>query len=331
MAGWIKQRNLHPSLKWEMEQSGIMPSIAAHKYMVYSDSAATPYLYWHKADGRADQLYSSLATAYAATTNSRNDVILLTPESHAQASSLTWANYNTHLIGMMAGRTFQAHSARITPSANYTPGWTISGYYDTWANVRLAHPAGSAGNLVGLEMSGHYNYWNNVDLWSPGSTTEGAVEAMYSLSCAGGNNYFEDCTIGGDSRMRAAANHVLNINTNGVQNVFKNCVFMFYTNSADTYFIRCASGAGVQNRWTLFDNCTFIAYSANWATSCTEAVKFNYSGGIGHRLLFKDCSFMGVSDIITSEAGSYRNNCWFSGGNTFLNATTGTGLYAVST
>jgi hypothetical protein len=151
-----------------------------------------------------------------------------------------------------------------------------------------------------------------------------------SLSCSGGNNYFEGCTIGGDSRMRAAANCILNINTNGVQNVFKDCVFMFYTNTADTFFIYVSSGAGVQNRWTLFDNCTFIAYSVNWATSATVAVKFQYSGGNGHRLLFKDCSFMGVADVISSD-DSYRNNCWFSGGNTYLGATTGTGLYAVST
>lgn len=330
MAGWIKSRNLHPSLRWDMEQAGLMPSIAATKRMVYSSATAAPYLYWQKADGKVDQLYSTVATAYAATTSGRNDVVLITPETHSQAATLTWANYDTHLVGMSSGRTFQAHSTRITPSANYTPGWTLSGYYCTWANVRLAHPAGDAGNLVGVELSGHYNYWNNVDLWSPGSTTEGAVAAMVSLSASGGNNYFEGCTIGGDSRMRAAANSILSINTSGVQNVFKDCTFMFYTNTADTYFIYVGSGAGIQNRWTLFDNCTFIAYSSNWGTSATVAVVYNYSGGTGHRLLFKDCSFMGVTDVISSD-DSYRNNCWFSGGNTYLSATTGTGLYAVST
>jgi hypothetical protein len=295
-----------------------------------ADRSGTMGTHMTKRGVTAGSIYTSISDAEASMVTLRNDTVLVTPETHSQAASLTWSKYNTHLLGLMAGRTFQAHSARLTPSANYTPGWTLSGYYDTWANLRLAHPAGDAGNLVGVNVSGHYNYWNNVDLWSPGSTTEGAVAEMYSLSCAGGNNYFEGCTIGGDSRMRAAGNYILDINTNGVQNVFKDCVFMFYTSSADTYFIRCGSGSGVQNRWTLFDDCTFVAYSSNWGTSATVAVKFNYSGGTGHRLLFKDCSFMGVTDIISSD-DSYRNNCWFSGGNTYLSATTGTGLYAVST
>ena len=275
-------------------------------------------------------IFSSMATAYDSTTTNHNDVVILAPETHTISSSLTWANYNTHLIGNHPGRVFQAHAARFEASADFTPVITNSGYYNTWANLRIAHGRGTAANYIGVEMSGHYNYWNNVDLWSPGNVAEGADAGMVSMNLSGGNNYFEGCTIGGDSRLRSAANKTLDIKTNGVQNVFKDCVFMMYTDDAEAKFIWVSSGAGVQNRWTLFDNCTFIAYSVNWGTSITVAVGYNYSGGNGHRLLFKDCSFMGVTDVISSD-DSYRNNCWFSGGNTYLGATTGTGLYAVST
>ena len=311
------------ALVQSLANAGIL--MPAEVRMVYSSGTSASYSYLRDLVNEAN-IHKTLALAYAATVSARNDVVLLSMETHSQAATLDWAKYNTHLIGMRGGRTFQAHTARVTPSANYTPGWTLSGYNNTWANMRLAHPAGNAGNLVGVELSGHYNYWNNVDLWSPGSTTEGAVAAMISLSLSGGNNYFEGCTIGGDSRMRAAANCILNINTNGVQNVFKDCTFMYYTNSADTFFIYCASGAGIQNRWTLFDNCTFIAYSVNWGTASTVGVKYQYSGD-GHRLIFKDCGFVGIADVV---ADGYRNNCQFIGGNTYLGATAGTGMSAAS-
>lgn len=271
-------------------------------------------------------IYTSLLTAYAATTNDRNDTIIMSPESHTYGTSLTWANYCTHLIGNAGGRPTQFHRCRFGASANFTPVATFSGWACTWANVRIAHGRGDAGNLVGLNMTGHYNNLTGVHLYSPGSTTEGDVGAtMMSMSLAGGNNYFENCVLGVDTIQRSAANSLININTSATNNVFKGCIFHMFQDASTPYLIWVASGAGVQNRWTYFEDCLFVAYSTSWGTPLTVAVGYNYSGD-GHRLIFKDCGFTGVTDIIAS---GYENNIQMIGGNTYISADEYTGLTLV--
>jgi len=268
-------------------------------------------------------MHQTLAKAYAATQANRNDVVFITQEHQQLLATLDWAKYNVHLIGLggMPGAAFQY--PRFGQSDDFTPVITQSQWWGTWANMRISHGRGAAGNLVGVNLTGHYNAWKNIHLYSPGHATEGAVGAtMMSLSLAGGNNYFEGCTLGLDTVLRAAANSVININTSGVCNVFKGCRIVMYQSAGTPYFIWCASGASVQNRWTYFEDCTFIAYSTNWGTPLTVAIGYNYSGD-GHRLIFKDCGFAGVTDLIAS---GYENNVQMIGGNTYISADEYTGL-----
>jgi len=297
-----------------------------HWVVKYKTTSSPPWELLYNNGIEDGDIFTDLSTAYAGTITARNDVVVLSPESHTYAATLTWANYDTHLLGNQVGRPTQFQRCRFGASANFTPVVTLSGWGCTWSNVRVAHGRGDAGNLVGVNMSGHYNNWTNVHLYSPGSTTEGDVGAtMMSMSLAGGNNYFEGCTFGVDTIQRSAANSLININTSATNNVFKNCIFHMFQDASTPYFIWVASGAGVQNRWTFFDDCLFVAYSTSWGTPLTTAVGYNYSGD-GHRLIFKDCGFTGVTDII---ADTYENNIQMFGGNTYISANTVTGLTVV--
>lgn len=298
-----------------------------HHVVTSKSSSSVHYTKLHEREVDENNIHATIAAAYAATTNNENDVVILSPESHSLSSSLTWANYHTHFIGNAGGRPAQFQRARFGASADFTPVITLSGWGCTWANMRIMHGRGNAGNLVGVNLSGHYNNWTNMHLYSPGDTTEGDVGAtMMSLSLAGGNNYFEGCVFGVDTVLRSAANSLININTSGVNNIFYRCLFHMFQDASTPYLIWCASGTGVQNRWTYFEDCLFVAYSANWATPLTCAVGYNYSGGTGHRLIFKDCGFTGVTDII---ADGYENNIQMFGGNTYISADEYTGLTLV--
>jgi hypothetical protein len=324
MGGVIHRKDLDRTMWWLSNVLGV--GALGDAFFCYKDSTVASYLRFKTMGVDSDHLKSTLATAYAATTNDRNDIVILSPESHQLASSLTWSNYCTHLVGFAGKRPTQFQRARFGASADFTPVTTLSGWGCTWDNVRVAHGRGNAANLVGVNFSGHYNNWSRVHLYSPGSTTEGDVGAtMMSMSLAGGNNYFEGCTLGLDTLQRSAANSLININTSATNNVFKNCIFHMYQDASTPYFIWCASGSGVQNRWTFFDDCVFIAYSANWGTDLTVAVGYNYSGN-GHRLIFKDCGFAGVTDII---ADGYENNIQMINCNTYVSANTVTGLTVV--
>ncbi len=308
--------------QWALQKYGIIPG---EMRLCYRSGTAPEHAYLRDKIEDANR-HSTLALAYAAMVDDRNDVTFLTGESHQLAATITWVKYRAHLIGLAGGRPTQFQRPRFGASDNFTPVITMSSWGTTWANLRIAHGRGNAGNLVGVQLSGHYNNWTGVHLYSPGDTTEGDVGAtMMSLSLAGGNNYFEDCTFGVDTIQRSAANSLININTSGTNNVFKKCIFHMFQDAATPYLIWCASGAGVQNRWTFFDDCLFVAYSTNWGTPLTVAVGYNYSGD-GHRLIFKDCGFAGVTDII---ADGYENNIQMFGGNTYISANTVTGLTVV--
>lgn len=306
-----------------MNVLGIGP--VADMRMVRTSGTGKPYLYYRDKIEDAN-MHSTLALAYAATTLERNDVVFLLPESHSLAASVTWAKNNTHLVGM-GGRPGVAFLCpTIAPGADFTPVMTQSGWWNTWANFRVEHGRGTATNYYGVTLSGHFNSWINMDLESPLNATEAADAGLISLYQSGGHNYFENCQIGNDNVVRSAANQLLNINTSGVASVFKGCRFTMFQNVATPYLIWCASGSGVQNRWTYFEDCVFIAYSSNWATPLTTAVGYNYSGGTGHRLIFRNCSFVGVTDVIAS---GYENNIQLIGGNTYISAATQSGMSIV--
>ncbi len=289
----IRRRNLDAELKWTLENSGLLPGVAARKSFVYASTSAAPYAYWNGRATGIDAMYSSISAAHTATTTARNDVVLLAPESHTQSSALTWSNSLTHLVGM-APTGMWGFRSRIGHSGVVTPMLTVSGSDNLFANLYFMHGNGDASNLNCLTVSGSRNTFMNCQFAGPINATEGGTAGYKTIILTGSLNYFNHCIVGAQTAGMSAANCLLNFNSSQSGNIFEDCIFMIQGNATTPLFITVTDTFGGNT----FIRCKFFNIRGQ-ATSLAYAMTWTPAGG-GLNMLFDECVFAGVDDIIAT-------------------------------
>lgn len=287
----ISMRNLDPSLKAMLGTGALLGSSDEHRIGL----AAGPLeSYWHEdAAIPTDKMHNTITDAYNNMTTGRNDYAILSPESHTQGATLTWAKNMTHLIGAYPEAVMNQRS-RIGHNANYSPMLTVSGYGNLFANLYFMYGRDSATNLNLLNLTGHRNAFHNCHFGSPMHTTEGDEATCYTLQIAGVENYFKNCTIGVSTIARSAANAIVNFVSASSRTVFENCIFLMQVDETSPFFIKVQTGSG---NFQYFKNCQFIAFSSNMNTSIAYAI----SRSAGSFLYFDSrCSFVGADAIIAA-------------------------------
>lgn len=294
----IKERNLDSSLKSLIGNSGIIGSAERH-YICPSGYA--PYTYWgDRAAG--DRFHSTISGAHSKMTTGRNDVAILSPDSHSQAAALTWSNNMSHLIGAY-GPARQNQRPRIGHSANFTPILTVSGYGNTFANLYFMHGRGNAANLVCLSLTGPRNTFIRSH-FLPANATELDQAAYRLISIDDSEQNFIECTFGSDT-VAWTNGAMIQLGATGdggpPRTVFEDCIFYMYADNAQVRFLD-ASLAGLGRGLAIFLNCHFI----NVGTSLAYAI--NGAGLSAFQLYFDNrCSFAGVTEIVEA---AYENYVW---------------------
>ena len=286
----ISMRNLDPSLKAMLGTGAILGSSDEHRIGL----AAGPLeSYWHEdAAIPTDKMHNTITDAYNNMTTARNDYAILSPESHTQGATITWAKNMTHLIGAYP-EAFMNQRSRIGHNANFSPMLTVSGYGNLFANLYFMYGRGDAANLNLLNVTGNRNSFHNCHFGSPMNATEGDEATCYTLQVSGQENYFKNCVIGVDTIMRSTTNAPINFASGAARNVFENCLIVMAVDNAGAFFMKTQSGT---DRFQYFKNCQFIAFSANMATPITYAISH---GATTTSFLYFDskCSFVGATDI----------------------------------
>lgn len=269
-------------------------------------------------------LHTYVSEAEAAMVTQRNDVMLVTPASHAwrgdahaTATLLTWDKSNTHMLGMdpapLAGYSRARFSHSSYTMANFM---TVSGDCNKFKNLRWMHGSstGGASDVTCITVSGAGNVFENCAFAGPNNATQAAASAYRGVVVSGSHNYFKNCMFGSVNDVdRSAANALLQfITTCGAWNIFENCVFRSRSGGGQTtaIFIDDACTATVQDYTGIFLNCQFIhkgSGTGNLAVGITKAANTS-------RYLYFDnrCSFVGVSNIVTS--GQEASILWGSAG-----------------
>lgn len=238
-------------------------------------------------DGSFQRPLGTLRRAYDLCISGNNDVVLLvgnglTTASARLSAGFTWAKNATHLIGM-ASPVMVSQRARIAPTAAvvaFSPFFTISGSGCVFQNIQwfMGFALGTA-SQVGMVVSGGRNYFKSCSIQGivDDDSVSGDSAGSRSLVIDGqGENVFEDCTIGADTRARSTSNASLEFKGGTARNVFKNCLFPFFTDNAGVLGI-VATGNGAMDRWQDFENCRFINAVKSTSTlmtvlaSCTTA------------------------------------------------------------
>jgi len=251
---------------------------------------------------RWDHVAKSLTRAYNAATSGRNDIILLSPDSHPQSSAFTWSKNMTHLIGAYPHEAITSHRSRIGHSANFATFFTISGYGNLFKGIYWMHGRGSETNTTGISITGNRNTFVNCHFGGPFHATEAGTEGYVLVNVNAEEITFKNCMFGADT-IDSTTTTLVKLGSDSTRVWFDNCYFLLRATDTAPVFINTADGGG--NRHYFFKECHFI----NFGTSTmTLGIKDDYKGveGTGVKYHFTaGCSFTGVTDVCTTGRDEY--------------------------
>lgn len=246
--------------------------------------------------------HTSIVAAEDATVTQRNDVILVTPESHAWTAALTWDKTSTHMLGLSPTSLAGYNRARFSHSgytmANFI---TVSGADNCFKNLRFMHGSstGGASDITCATVSGDGNRFENVAFAGPNDATQAASANYLGVVVGGSHNYFKGCMFGSVNDVdRSGASCILNFTTTcGAWNIFENCVFRSRSGGGETtaYFINDKVTDTVVDYTAIFLNCQFIHSGGTLAVGIAKAANTS------RKLYFDNrCTFAGVTDVIAA-------------------------------
>jgi hypothetical protein len=280
-----------------------------------------------------DDMFLTLAAAYASAKANRNDVIYVYPGLYTTTSVIDWTKDHTHLVGVGTKHKFDR-------SAEYN----LLFYSDTAAQEAIIHMAGdycmfenvslqnglsggsaTAANVAALMLAGHGNHFKGVVFRGMHSATQAASDECTSLSVmAGGRGcLFEDCTFGhqayGIKRTNTNSGHVrIDYDTADLPNpsnmVFKDCLFLSRdtgtvgTDSDLPAVMHCVNVAA--DRLWLFDNCYFDSWADNWGNRSAQV--FKNSGSVTtSNFRLHNCGASGYTSWTASQHGYGSAGTWW--------------------
>jgi hypothetical protein len=282
--------NLDLNLQNMIRSADIIPGAAEKHYICASGQQ--PATYW-RSRAKGDRFHGTIAAAHSAMTTGRNDVALLSPDSHSQAAGITWSKNMCHLVGSF-GPAMQNHRSRIGHSADFASLLTVSGYGNTLANLYFMHGRGSATNVNALKVTGNRNSFIRCHFGGPLHATEGDAAAYALVQLDAAETYFEKCFFGIDTTAFSGAGCLVKFGNEAEppRSIFKDCIFMMIADATAPFFLNVEAGAGAGA--AVFQNCLFLNIGSS---SLAYAIN---GAGLGNFKMFFDlaCSFAGVSEIV---------------------------------
>jgi len=261
---------------------------------------------------KPDLALDTVTAAYNKTTDKYGDVIYLmndgnTTGSARETASITWANDNTHLVGLCAPVGI-SQRARIVPTSGntdldaFTPMMTVSGHGNIFKNFHIGAWGSEDGKAArGVDVTGNRNYFDNVHIVGITHANVGDEAAACDLKITGSENFFDKCTIGVDTVARSAANASVDFQSQATRNVFRGCIFPMLADNAGALFIKADSVSDL-DRFTLFKDCMFINAVESTGTSLTSAVSVNNSAG--GMVILQGCIIVGADDVAAADNGN---------------------------
>jgi hypothetical protein len=256
----------------------------------------------------------TLAAAYAMCASGKNDVVYLlsdgaTASTARLSANFTWAKSATHLVGVSSGVNISNRS-RIAPTAAVTAFadfFTVSGSGCLFQNIQFyqGFDTGVAAEIC-VTVSGSRNHFVGCHIAGMGDAASATDTGSRNLKVSGGENQFDDCTIGIDTVARTVANGSIELSGGAARNVFRNCMFPLYATGAGVFVFIAAAAAAI-DRFTLFDRCTFLnSIKSGSGTAITGACSLAASAG--GLLMFRDLAMVGCTALgadATSKAQIY--------------------------
>jgi hypothetical protein len=328
----IKKGNLSGSLlNWLMSTLQLGPGIGD---VFYAAQSSSEYHKWlvnqQKVPG--DHVFSTVAAAYAATVDGRNDVVLKLPGIETVTAELDWAKTRTHLVGLGGPQQKGYESGTGLYSATVTVVNVIhnTGVNNQFHNVTFANNGANAACLSAFKNAGYGTRMIGCQAIGCMNSTNAATALANSLDIAAGGYYFyaENSNFGSSDwgTLGTDTTSVLHF-SNTVDGLppsdgkFVNCNFSAWIAATTRSMIYCRS-FGADRDW-IFDRCEFYAFATNHAYTMAQVIT-NEAPVRTKDIVFKDCVAINCTAYRTASDGC----TWASGGGA---AAAKTGVAVVTT
>jgi hypothetical protein len=268
---------------------------------LYSSTSAAPYAKMSETKDLT-KMHATLALAYAATTSGRNDIVFVTPETHTLTAGITWANSNTHLIGMHSGSRW-ANNCKITHTSalSINAMLTVTGSDNIFQNLHIQHGVGSqVANLTAVRISGAGNLFENCWIEGPCDNSVADLATARLVQLGGGGNTFRNCVFGSTSVFRSAAGSLVEFYTGTYRATFEDCLFYCHVDASTPTMIYIKTNKAIGSQF--WRNCQFVSHSTGHATAMEDCIGAQTSDSSG-QYCFLNCSTAGINRIAGSGAG----------------------------
>lgn len=245
------------------------------------------------------KLHTTLADAYAATTSGRNDTVYVVPSTYTHTSVLTWANSNTHLIGLHSGTPW-SNNVKIqhTSGTAVSPVINVTGSDNHFKGLHFVFGGSDAAQHIGLKNAGSGNHYENCWFEGPTNGTQADDSAVETVQVDGGGNYFKNC-IFGTTAVSTNAAALLGFTGSAYRTTFENCIFYHIHDGASAVMIDLSVNPDISGP-QFFKGCQFVGWSQNWATKADILIRT--TGVPGGGLIFDpSCMVVGFTDIGTGD------------------------------
>jgi len=209
-------------------------------------------------------LHTTIASAYAATTTNRNDVIMIDSVSaHTLAEGLAITKSRIHFVGMDGGNRLEQQGSRIVTTVDAADAYAIknTGTRNTFENLKVCQSDTNAAALHVWEEGGEGTMFKNCSfIFEVADNLDQTNCYEFVNGCDSGT--FLNCTFGSDVLDTSVARAVMvaDVVTSGQEfkdNQFHNCVFKIGSDDAGALHFLVLATTDVKFG-NLFKDCTFM-------------------------------------------------------------------------
>ncbi len=254
------------------------------------------------------RLFTSLATAYAATTSNNNDVILLDAHStHSLSAGLAVTKSRVHFIGMDGGGRMLQQGAKVQLGGTIATAYVLknTGVRNSFRNIKFIQASTSATALTCFQEGGEGTLFQNCSFVFGVADNLGSTSA-YEFLAGSDSATYRECTFGSDTLLTTAARSVFHIDqVNGFEfksNQLIDCTFNISSSSSAAVFVKLDAIGDILFS-NLFKRCTFLASVDSAGGVALAVASFTGTSTVKGCLVYDQCSTFNTTDFATASSG----------------------------
>lgn len=243
--------------------------------------------------------FATLGAALAAATANNGDIIYLMGTVHLTAT-LAWNKNGVSLVGQLSPSGNCRSRISSTGATAFSPLVNVTGVGCSFINLGTFHGGftGATGSQVCWNEAAGRNYYSHVQFLGGGDATTAALAGMRSLTITGGGeNVFDDCTVGLDTIVRATnANASMELLSSTPRNVMNRPIFRALI--SDTADVHITVGVDGMDRDLTLNNPVFL--NAVYSTGSTMAAAITNNAASGGAIVLNSPCSVGATALATT-------------------------------